>query len=222
MTKQVLYLTYPSGTRSDLEFAMRPIEQLQQDGLLLKSDTVLPSVATLIAGMPVRGSWWAHPASHAIFRAIDELASRRDVVVVKLIGGKDTFVYSRLWPELLAIAAAREQWQVSNLPRSALNLYKRLLRSGELEASGSDARLLESRLLVRAEQVHTDAGHHEKRLESWERWLERTGLPESSIPSAQEAKDTFERIYPGAKWPWRALRSGHRRLFKSGAARSRR
>src|SRR5215831_8257734 len=95
------------------------VARLVQDGLLLKSDSRLPSVATLVAGTPVRGSWWAHPASHAIFWAINELADRKDVLVVKLIRGKDTFVHQRLWPELLAIVTADEPWQLHGLPKSA-------------------------------------------------------------------------------------------------------
>src|ERR1700681_4423049 len=44
--------------------------RLKNDGLLLKSDPRLPSVAGLVAGEAIRGSWWAHPAAHAIFQEL--------------------------------------------------------------------------------------------------------------------------------------------------------
>lgn len=179
------------------------VARLIEDGLLLKSDAVLPSVATFVAGGPVRGSWWAHPASHAIFRAIQELAARDDVVLVKLIRGKDTFVQERLWPALLAIATSNEAWQLDGLPKSAAALYRRVVRAGEIETSGPDARVLELRLLVRVEQFHSEEGHHERRLESWARWAERTGVARQPAIAPSAAKDAFEKIYSEAKWPWR-------------------
>lgn len=178
------------------------LARLLHNGLLLKSDPVLPSVATLVAGSPVRGSWWAHAASHAIFRAIEELAARPDVMAVKLVCCKDTFVHERLWPELLAVATANEPWQFHKLPKTAKTLYEDVLRTGEAETSGPDARLLEARLLVRGEQFHTRAGHHARRLESWARWSERIRLTSRARPAIGVAKHTFAQIYPGAKWPW--------------------
>ncbi|MDA2934727.1 hypothetical protein MYX82_10350, partial [Acidobacteria bacterium AH-259-D05] len=41
-------------------------KQLQTWGLLLESDAILPSVSALVAGAPVRGSWWGHPRGDAI------------------------------------------------------------------------------------------------------------------------------------------------------------
>jgi len=182
------------------------LARLLHDGLLLKSDPELPSVATLVAGGPVRGSWWAHPASHAIFMATEELAARPDVVIVKLVSGKDTFVQERLWPELLAVATAHERWQFAGLTKSAEALHKLAVGEGEVPASGADARLLESRLLVRAEPFHTEAGHHEKRLECWEHWAQRIGFADRALPPVAASKAAFERIYPTAKWLWRSRR----------------
>ena len=42
-------------------------------------------------------------------------------------------------------------------------------------AAGRAAKDLERRLLVHGAQVHTDAGHHEMRLERWELWADRVG-----------------------------------------------
>ena len=41
------------------------VEELRDRGLLLVANNTLPSIATRIAGDTIRGSWWAHPKSHA-------------------------------------------------------------------------------------------------------------------------------------------------------------
>jgi hypothetical protein len=64
----------------------------------------LPSVAELIAGEAIRGSWWAHPASHAIFSALSDLADSDDVVRARLVNGKVTLIHLRLWPALVVLA----------------------------------------------------------------------------------------------------------------------
>src|SRR5436190_663697 len=88
---------------------------LERYKLLLASDAALPSVATIVAGEPVRGSWWAHPKSHAIFAALGALSRHRDALVVPLIARKVTFVHRDLWPALLAVALPREPWQTRGL-----------------------------------------------------------------------------------------------------------
>jgi hypothetical protein len=45
---------------------------LIEHGTLLESaHGPLPSVAELVAGERISGSWWGHPSSHAIFDAIN-------------------------------------------------------------------------------------------------------------------------------------------------------
>jgi hypothetical protein len=176
------------------------LAHLLSSGVLLKSDPRLPSVATFVAGAPVR--------SHAIFRATEELADRPDVVVVKLVSGKDTFVHDQLWPELLAIATANESWQVDDLPADAKNLYRKVQKNGELTASGAAAKLLEMRLLVRAASFHSETGAHKKGLESWSHWADRVGLTGRKLPLPHVAKATFEKRCLGATWPWsRSIRA---------------
>ena len=42
---------------------------LGEFGLLMVSDRAFPSVSGLIAGEPVKGSWWSHPlCSHDLWR----------------------------------------------------------------------------------------------------------------------------------------------------------
>ena len=63
-----------------------------------------PSLAEVIAGEPVRGSWWSHPKSHEIFAVTRAIRDSDDVLVCRLIKGKITFVHRRMWPALVRAA----------------------------------------------------------------------------------------------------------------------
>lgn len=78
---------------------------LIEHGMLLESARgPLPNVAEIVAGEPIRGSWWGHPAGHAIFAALNTLADSPDVVRTRLVNGKVTLVHRRLWPALVRVA----------------------------------------------------------------------------------------------------------------------
>jgi hypothetical protein len=78
---------------------------LAKPGMLLESARgPLPNVAEMIAGEPIRGSWWGHPAGHAIFDALNSLAESPDVVRTRLVNGKVTLVHRRQWPALARVA----------------------------------------------------------------------------------------------------------------------
>ena len=59
---------------------------------------------------------------------------------------------------------------------------------------GADAKLLEARLLVFGDDVHTESGAHVKRIETWQHWAWRTGFHDSVLPKPERAKDEFTRI----------------------------
>jgi hypothetical protein len=65
----------------------------------------VPSLAEAIVGGPIRGSWWAHPKGHDIFRVADAVSDSDDVLVCKLVDGKVTYVHRRLWPALVKLAS---------------------------------------------------------------------------------------------------------------------
>ncbi len=160
--------------------------ELKRTGLLLLADNKLPSIATLVVGEPIRGSWWGHPKSHDIFRVVCRIAGHPDVAASKLISGKVTFLHRKLWPVLIAIGMSREPWQMNGLPRKARNLLRIVDQDGEVrtdrlpaspkakDSSWREAiRELEERLLVYAEEFHSETGAHAKRLESWKHWAAR-------------------------------------------------
>ena len=78
---------------------------LRRRGVLLQSARgPVPNVAELVAGEPIRGSWWSHPRSHEIFDAINRLRSSPAVVATRLIDGKITLIHRRIWPALVRLA----------------------------------------------------------------------------------------------------------------------
>jgi hypothetical protein len=78
---------------------------LVEHGMLLQSAKgPLPNVAELVAGEPIKGSWWGHPRSHQIFDTLAELDDSPDVVRLRLVKGKVTLVHRRLWPALTRVS----------------------------------------------------------------------------------------------------------------------
>lgn len=205
----------------------RVMEELQSSGLLLESDATLPSVASLVAQEPIRGSWWGHPCGNDIFLVTEQLAAYPDVIATKLISGKVTYVHKLLWSALFEVANSRETWQLSRISPSARALFAKVtreetvrtdrlreFRSAKSKTPGEAARELEKRLLVWSEEIHTETGAHAKALETWEHWAKRRGLARQQI-TTEQAKEKLEqrlellntRFGAAARLPWPKTRS---------------
>ena len=173
--------------------------KLKDIGLLLLTDANLRSVAGLVAGEPVRGSWWGHARGQEIFEVSEKLADHPDVTSVKLVKNKVTFVHRRLWRALVAVGISRADWQLERLSRAALSFLERVEREGPVRSDrvkgvrggsrkvGELVRDLEKRLLLHSEPVHTESGAHAKSLESWGQWAARVDLG-GTMTSAKEGK----------------------------------
>ena len=181
------------------------VARLHTSGILLQQDPLLPNVVTLMAGGTVRGSWWTHSAAHRIYDCLNKITQHPDVLVTRLVRGKITFVHRRLWPDVLAVACSHLPWQTAGLSESAHKLYEEVERQGILLSSGPRAKEIARRLLVHDEQVHTPAGHHELRLESWSLWAERVTCPRTLTASeGQQQLEAALRALGGtvAMLPW--------------------
>ncbi|HEY8120854.1 MAG TPA: hypothetical protein VII78_06005 [Myxococcota bacterium] len=73
--------------------------------VLLSARGTAPSLAEWVAGEPIRGSWWAHPRGHEIYALASALGEAPEVLVCRLLAGKQTLVHRRLWPALVRAAA---------------------------------------------------------------------------------------------------------------------
>ena len=142
---------------------------LDQYGLLLLQDKVLPSVVGIITGERVAGSWWSHPRAQEIYRRLQELEAAGDAMATKLINGKVTFVHRRLWPALAGVGSARAEWQMRGLSSAARRLLARVDEEKSVHASGPAAKDLQKKLLVDAHEEHTASGKHVTVLKSWPR-----------------------------------------------------
>jgi hypothetical protein len=166
------------------------LARLAQHGLLLQQDKRLPSVVGLIVGGPLTSSWWAHPRGRRIFRCLGQLIDHPDVLLTRLVGGKVTYLHRSLWPAFLAVATAAESWQCRRLSPQGRQLLRQVQSGTAVRARGNPAKELQERLLVYAEEVHTESGRHEIALQPWAVVQARLGpLP---LHKAAEGRDKLE------------------------------
>lgn len=192
---------------------------LRSNGLLLVTDQAFPSVATLVTGTSIRGSWWSHPMAHTIFAVNEMLEDHKDVLITKLLCGKVTFVHRKLWPQIYAVANACEDWQTRGLSTAAKALFKRVQSDGSLDTSqlpavhrkkaGTLARELEIKLLIYSKQIHTQSGSHAKIIETWNHWADRVRLknrllePQSARRSLKKLTDKLNMEFDSeVRLPW--------------------
>lgn len=73
--------------------------------VLVSAKGPAPRLTEVIAGGPIKGSWWGHPKSHQIWAILEVVTESEDVLVCRLVKGKITLVHRRLWPALVHVAA---------------------------------------------------------------------------------------------------------------------
>ncbi len=85
--------------------AQEALEFVRRRGIVLMSARgPVPSLAEAIAGGPIRGSWWAHPRSHLIYKLCETVSDSAEVVVCRLVDGKVTFVHRLAWPAVVRLS----------------------------------------------------------------------------------------------------------------------
>ena len=166
---------------------------LRERGLLLLADAKFPSVSSIVAGEAVRGSWWSHPLGRAIFAAAEELDDDPDVLSLKLVSRKVTFVHASLSRAVYSAVSSAEEWQIEGLSTAARALLRKVRDEGSVRTTSGAARELEQRLLVHGGQVHTETGAHAKVLESWDTWAKRA-RPGRRMNAAGARQELEERV----------------------------
>lgn len=185
---------------------------LASNGLLLKQDKALPNVVSILTGESLSTSWWSHPKAQLIFAVLSEIADHPDVLITKLLYRKDTLVHKSLWPAVLAVGKAREQWQMKGLSGEAKSLLDRLDKGdAAVRAVGASVKELEARLLVTTKEIHTESGRHEMALESWRSWSRRMKCTTlRSVPGARKLlEDAAVKLgAPLKSLPWTGKSAG--------------
>jgi len=64
----------------------------------------VPNLGEVIAGEPIKGSWWGHAKGQEIFAATRAVRDSPDVLVCRLLNGKVTYIHGRLWPSIVRLA----------------------------------------------------------------------------------------------------------------------
>lgn len=86
--------------------AKQALAWVKECGIAVESarTSSVPSLAEVVAGEPLKGSWWAHPKGNEIFRLSRAIRGSPNVLVCRLVDGKITYIHRRLWPALVALA----------------------------------------------------------------------------------------------------------------------
>jgi hypothetical protein len=143
--------------------------------MTLTTSPGLASVVEAVAGGPIRGSWWGHPAGNEIFRVATALEDHADVLAAKLVGGRVAFVHRALWPAVYRVVsdAGWRKGAAKGLDEEARELLRAVERAGELRPPAGAAkarRAIEARGLVLSASEHTEKGSHATVLRSWKHW----------------------------------------------------
>ena len=189
--------------------------ELARIGLLLEHDPELASATTLIAGGPIRGSWWGHALGRRIYAALETFADGEGALVLKLVNDKRTYVHRSLWPAVLSLVTSEETAHGTPSSPLAAKLLDLVLeadnvRLDALVASGfatsqaltKAGRELESALRVHASGLHTESGAHTKLYRSWAAWAKEHGVDPAAAPTLARARTSLtaavERLAAGA------------------------
>jgi hypothetical protein len=180
--------------RSDIEALGHELERI---GLLLHHDAELPSATALIAGQPIRGSWWGHPLGQRIYDALGAFEEQGGQLSPKLVNGKLTYIARHLWPAFLALARLHADGPL-RLPQHGRKLLLTIglepVRVDQLDPtpfggpSGLQkcVRALAQLLLADVGSRHTESGKHAMALTSWQDWA--AGNAVEAEPSIEKAR----------------------------------
>jgi hypothetical protein len=173
---------------------------LDREGLLICHDAEVDSAVTIIAGEPIKGTWWSHPKGGLVYDALGAL--EEDIAWPKLVKGKMTLVHKKLWPSLWITGTSRALWQTRQLKEDARWLLekvvqKRSIRSDKLDLPAGSRKMgavvtdLEQRLLVCTRSEHTEGGHHARFVETWDVWRGQVKLDTKKRPTLESALDAL-------------------------------
>ena len=182
----------------------------------MEADSKLPSVVTLVVGHPVKGSWWGHEKGNLIFNTCGMLDDEKDVLCLKLINGKRTYLHRKYWNPVLNLVYTHRSVTVDTLSVGAKKILalvskNKSLRSDDPSIKRNYAKMkpfireIEKELFCYSQSVHTESGFHATELLSWEAILQQRHFKMSKLEedSLVEMMAQFTRgIHERIKFPW--------------------
>jgi hypothetical protein len=79
---------------------------IERHGIVLeRAKGTMPNLVDAIVGVPVRGSWWAHPEAGLIFKILGAVHDSTDLLRCRLIDEKVTYAHRRVWPALVKLSS---------------------------------------------------------------------------------------------------------------------
>jgi len=139
------------------------------------------------------------------------LGRHDDVLVVKLVKAKVTYVHRDLWSDLLAVGLSGDSWQMGHLPARDVRLLERIDVEGVVRFDQETSRIaesngkeLEARLLVLGGIEHERPGPLVRTLTSWAAWASEHGAaPSEDLAAAYARLDAAAKaLGPTATLPW--------------------
>lgn len=191
------------------------VDAVRARRLLPVEDPRLPSAKAFVAALDAT-AW--DPAG--LRSAVDRVAAHADILTMRLVRGRPTFVHRRAWQDLLTVATSRAPWQMDFLAPTEADLLDVVERQGvvaidavlgsDLDAHAADlGRTLLARLLVRdAGPARLPSGATVRSVESWAHWAARTDpdlrpLAAIQLAAATERLDDAARaLGPSVSLPW--------------------
>lgn len=172
----------------------------------------VPSLVEAVAGGPVEGSWRQHRRGKLIHRLGCRLRADPEVLALRLVEGKRTFVDASLWPVVYRIVMdpVRRRAALVGLGEDARALLARVERNDVIRtdvdpAPAKACETLEERLLVHAFESEPEPGHHIVQLQSWRAWASSGVRQRAAEYGYEEAMRSLERACggaPGGLGPW--------------------
>ncbi len=114
-------------------------KKIESYGFLLEADPDFPSIVGLVTGEKIKGSWWGHRKGHEIFSISRKVRDEEDILVIKLISGKVTYVHKRLWTDLISILIVNKNWKIEKLSNNGKKVLELVERAGVIRADNLES-----------------------------------------------------------------------------------
>jgi hypothetical protein len=203
--------------KSPIEMGKKIFKLIEKNKLLLLQDKIFPNIVSEVIGKEIAGSWWGHQLANPIYNGLQWLEHNRNVLTLKLVDGKVTYLHESLFADIFSIVCEPRDWQLKRLSDSDHDLLKYIFKKTKVTSDDlyvnkltKDTKksfvTLERKLLVYSIEEHTESGKHVKQYMNWKKSKIAVSNPKDYLQSIEN----IERIVgllniksgAKAKLPW--------------------